>query len=60
MVTEAEVDKTYSQNVADILDYYDLSDYDGLAAIDEDEKEDMVIEFLQRLMDANKTVRQIA
>ena len=60
MVSEAEVDKNYSQNVADILDYYDLSDHEGLATIDEDEKEDMVIEFLQRLMDANKTVRQIA
>ena len=60
MVTEAEVDKNYSQNVADILDYYDLSDHEGLATIDKDEKGDMVIEFLQRLMDANKTVRQIA
>ncbi|MBB5335737.1 TnsA endonuclease N-terminal domain-containing protein [Pectinatus brassicae] len=60
IVTEVEIDKIYSQNIADALAYYDLSDYAGLSDIDEDEKEDLVIEFLKRLLVSDKTVRQIS
>lgn len=60
IVTENEINKTYSQNIANILPYYDLSDYEGFSCMNKDETEDLVIEFLQRLLVSDKTVRQIA
>lgn len=60
IVTEEEIHKNYSQNASDILDYYELSDNQGFADIGLEEREDIIISFLQRLMDSDKTVRQIA
>jgi len=60
IVTEEEINKNYSQNVSDILDYYELSDNEGFTDINLEEREDIIIAFLQRLMDSDKTVRQIS
>lgn len=59
MVTEDEVDKIYCQNVDDILDYYDLDDNEGFRVISIQEREDMIIELLQRLIGSDKTTRQV-
>ncbi|KGP76355.1 TnsA endonuclease [Desulfosporosinus sp. Tol-M] len=60
IVTEEEVDKNYSQNVSDILDYYDLNDNEAFRDISFEERDDIIIAFLQRLIDSPKTVRQIS
>jgi len=59
IVTEEEVHKCYSQNVSDILDYYDLQDNESFIDIGITEKDDIIIAFLQRLIDSKKSVRQI-
>lgn len=59
IVTEADIDKNYSQNLSDILDYHDLSDYDGFVDISIEEREDIILAFLQRIIDTDKTVRQV-
>jgi len=59
IVTEAEVNKCYSQNVADILDYYDLRDNESFRAIGVGEKDDIILALLQRIIDSNQPLRQI-
>jgi len=60
IVTEEEVDKHYSQNVSDILDYYELNDNEAFRDISLEERDDIIIAFLQRLIDSDKSVRQIS
>lgn len=60
IVTEEEVAKHYSQNVSDILDYYYLQDNESFKDIGIGEKDDIIIAFLQRLIDCNNSVRQIS
>ncbi len=60
IVTEEEIHKHYSQNISDILDYYDLQDNQSFNDIGNMEKDDIIIAFLQRLIDSDKPVRQIA
>ena len=60
IVTEDEVDKNYCQNVSDILDYYELNDNKAFSDISLNERDDIIIAFLQRLIDSDKTVRQIS
>lgn len=60
IVTEEEVHKCYSQNISDILDYYDLQNNECLKGISKIEKDDIIIAFLQRLIDSDKSVRQIS
>jgi len=60
IVTEEEVDKNYCQNISDILDYYDLNDNEAFQDISLEERDDIIIAFLQRLIDSPKTVRQIS
>lgn len=60
IVTEEEINKSYCQNISDILDYYDLSNNDAFQDISEGEREDLIVAFMQRLMDSGKTVRQIS
>lgn len=57
IVTEADIDKNYSQNLDDILDYHDLSNYDGFVDISMEEREDIILAFLQRIIDTDKTIR---
>jgi hypothetical protein len=60
IVTETDINKHYSQNLDDILDYYNLSKYDGFTDIGLEEMEDIILAFLQRIIDTGKTVRQVA
>jgi hypothetical protein len=60
IVTEEEVDKNYCLNISDILDYYDLNDNEAFRDISLEERDDIIIAFLQRLIDSPKTVRQIS
>ncbi len=60
IVTEEEINKSYSQNISDILDYYELFDNEAFKDIGVAESEDIIIAFLQRLIDSDKTVRQIS
>jgi len=58
IVTEEEVDKTYSQNVSDILDYYDLADNYGLQELSVGELEEIIIAFVQRVIGTDRSIRQ--
>jgi len=60
IVTEEEVDRNYSQNVSDILDYYELNDNEAFRDISLEERDNIIIAFLPRLIDSDKTVRQIS
>ena len=60
IVTEEEVNKEYSQNLADILDYYDLNDNYGFKDMNKEEIEDIILDFLQKIIDTDKTVRQFS
>lgn len=59
IVTEEEIDVNYCQNVDDILEYYDLADNAGFREISLQEREDMIIELLQRLINSDKATRQV-
>lgn len=60
IVTEEDVNKIYSQNISDILGYYELTDNVGFNEINEEERDDIIIAFLQRLFDIDKNIRQIS
>lgn len=60
IITEEYINKNYSQNVSDILDYYDLSDYNGFIDVSVEEREDIILAFLQRVIDTDKTIRQVS
>ena len=60
IVTEEEVNKEYSQNVSDILDYYDLNDNYGFKDMSEEEREDIILDFLQKIIDTDKTIRRFS
>jgi hypothetical protein len=60
IITEDEVNKTYSLNVADIMYYYSLTDNAGFNKINSEELEDIIIAFIQRLIDGKFTIRQYA
>ena len=60
IVTDEEVNKTFCQNLNDILNYYDLSDNAGFVDIKTEEIEDLIIAFIQRLFNTNRSIREVA
>lgn len=60
IVTEEEINKNYSQNLSDILDYYDLNDNHAFKEISFEEKDDIIIAFLQRIVGSEKNIREIS
>ena len=60
IVTDCEINKTLALNIADVMHYYSLERLEAFTKLDDNEIEDIKIAFIQRLIDCNKTVREIA
>jgi hypothetical protein len=60
MVTDVEINKTVALNIADVMHYYSLNMLESFNKIDEEEMNDIIIAFIQRLIDSNKSVREVS
>lgn len=60
IVTEEEIDKVLAKNISFFHSYYNLEELDSFADIDEAEFEDLVLEYVRRIVDAQASVREVA
>ena len=59
IVTELEIPKTLARNINYIHDYYDIQQYDAFQNIDWQTIEDLSMELLKRVLDKDKSIREI-
>jgi len=59
IVTELEIPKTLARNISYIHDYYDIQQYDAFQNISPQSIEDLAIELLKRVLDTDKSIREI-
>ena len=59
MVTDIEINKTLALNIDDVMHYYSLEQLEAFSQFDNNEFEDIILAFLQRFIDSNKTVREL-
>lgn len=59
IVTELEIPKTLARNISYIHDYYDIQQYDAFQNISPQFIEDLGIELLKRVLDTDKSIREI-
>lgn len=59
IVTELEIPKTLARNISYIHDYYDIQQYDAFQNIDWQTIEDLSMELLKRVLDKDKSIREI-
>lgn len=59
IVTELEIPKTLARNISYIHDYYDIQQYDAYQNISPQSIEDLGIELLKRVLDTDKSIREI-
>jgi len=60
IVTDVEINKTVALNIADVMHYYSLDMLESFNKIAEEEINDIIIAFIQRLIDSNKNVREVS
>lgn len=60
IVTEEEIDKTIAYNISFIQGYRDIKNVDGFNDIDSLEIQDLVCEFLRRIVDDKRSMRAIS
>lgn len=60
IVTEEEIDKVLAKNIGFFHSYYNLAELDSFADIDQAEFEDLVLEYVRRIVDAQASVREVA
>lgn len=60
IVTEEEIDKTIAHNISFIQGYRDIRNLDGFNDLDTLEIQDLVYEFLNRIIDDKRNMRAIA
>lgn len=60
IVTEEEIVKDLAQNISFIHTYYNIEDLDSLSNMEKHDIEDLVMEYIKRLIDGNMSVRQIS
>lgn len=56
---ELEIPKTLARNISYIHDYYDIQQYDAFQNISPQSIEDLAIELLKRVLDTDKSIREI-
>lgn len=59
IVTELEIPKTLARNISYIHDYYDIQQYDAFQNISPQSIEDLAMELLKRVLDTDKSIREI-
>ncbi|MDY5910462.1 MAG: TnsA endonuclease N-terminal domain-containing protein [Inconstantimicrobium porci] len=60
IVTEEEIDKTIAHNIRFVQGYRDIKNIDGFIDIDSLEVQDLVYEFLKRIVDDKRSVRAVS
>ncbi|WP_367397303.1 TnsA endonuclease N-terminal domain-containing protein [Clostridium sp. MSJ-8] len=60
IVTEEEINKTIAHNISFIQGYRNIKNVDGFNNLDSLEIQDLIYEFLKRIIDNKKSVRSIA
>lgn len=60
IVTEEEINKDLAQNISYIHSYYDIKDIDSFSDMEKYDIEDLVMEYIQRLIDGIVSIRQIS
>lgn len=60
IVTEEEIDRTIANNISFIHGYTDIKNVDAFNEIDSLEIQDLIYEFLRRLIDDKRSVRAVA
>ncbi|ACB83844.1 heteromeric transposase endonuclease subunit TnsA [Natranaerobius thermophilus JW/NM-WN-LF] len=60
IVTEKEIDKTLALNIADVMHYYSFDSLEFYQIIGEEEVKSLIVTFIQRLIDTDKTVREVS
>lgn len=59
IVMELEIPKTLARNISYIHDYYDIQQYDAFQNISPQSIEDLGIKLLKRVLDTDKSIREI-
>lgn len=59
IVTELEIPKTMARNISYIHDYHDIQQYDAFKNISPQYIEDLAIALLKRILDTDKSIREI-
>jgi len=59
IVTEQEIDKTIAHNISYVQNYRDISNLDCFSNIEKHELEDLIYEFIKRVVDDERTMRSI-
>lgn len=60
IVTEEDINKDLAQNISYIHSYYNIEEIDSLKNIEKHDIEDLVLEYMQRLMDESMSIRAIS
>ena len=60
IVTEEEIDKTIAHNISFIQGYRDIKNVDGFTELDSLEIQDLVYEFIRRIVDDKRSVRAVS
>jgi hypothetical protein len=60
IVTEEEIIKDLAQNISYIHTYYNIDELDSFSNMEKRDIEDLVMEYIKRLIDGNVSVRQIS
>ena len=60
IVTEEEIDKTIAHNISFVQGYRDIKNIDGFNDMDSLEVQDLVYEFLKRIVDDKRSVRAVS
>lgn len=58
-MTELEIPKTLTRNISYIHNYYDIQQYDAFQNINSQTIEDLALELLKRVIDKDRSIREI-
>ena len=59
MVTDLEINKTLALNISDVMHYYSIERLEAFTKISDEEISDIIIAFIQRLIDSKHTIREV-
>jgi len=60
MVTDVEINKTLALNIGDVMHYYNIDRLESFTKIEEDEVTDIIMAFIQRVIDSKHSIREVS
>jgi len=60
IVTENEIDKTIAKNISSISSYYNIEDINSFEKISKKDLENLILEYTKRIIDTNKSIRNVS